>query len=1190
MLIIILNTITMSVEFHDQPDAMTEALAWINGTFSSIFIAEFLLKLIGLGPREYVQDPMNVFDAVLALNSVVEFAMGGGGALTVLRALRLARIVKLLRFMPQLQLQMKVLVESLGAAANFCLLLGLFMFIYAILGMYLFGAKFDDDDDDARSNFNNFYRSFITVFQLLTIEDWPGVMYNAVAATSYVSVFYFLTLLTFGNYILSNLFIAILLDSFAARAAEEEERMIMELNARQDKSPEAVIKLANFKRNMQQNHTGYMFEKWKQLWEDAKEEKQKEAMKGPMAVKKFKKFKRQMEDNILVELFDHWKELTATFKELRNEKPDQDPYELCPIIKVNLQDATEENSAAGTFEAKEEDKPREMNGGGEANGDDNDDSDWEQDEWFESGSEDESEDENGFPTRGRKKEEPKIEYIFVDVERSCCCFPPDSKVRIWCTKTVNAAWFDKLVLVCIMLNSLTMAMERPAIKDGSTERIILDTFNRTFNAVFLFEMTVKVIAWGFIYGENAYCKDAWNKLDGFLVTMSVIDFLFTVANVSAGSIMSVLKILRILRALRPLRVINKAPKLKRVVNCMMESLSKIKDTMLICGMVFLIFGILGMNLMGGMMGSCSAGGREDDPPIITKDQCIGPAHNGTWSVQTFNYDNLANSFLTLFYVVSFDGWVGNMFNGMDTVNPDETMEKDYSQALAMFFVLFLIIGNFMVLNLFVGVIVDSFNNSAAGMMALSDGSTTQEHEEEEALKREAEQKEAEEKEEDELFYEDLPPWRAYFSPRGGLTEEGGRLEMFITGVIVANVLCMAIEHYNQPYILGKILEHLNNLFSFIFFLEMIFKFIGFGRKRYFRDPWNRFDFFIVMMSFVGLFFDYIYTDSSVINPTFIRVLRVFRVARILKLVKSAKGLQALVQTVVNSMPQVLSVGMLLGLFFFIYACAGVQILGTMGCDLSECEGIDKHANFEHFPMAMLTLFRICTGDNGSGILIDAMRTAPDCDDSEDCDVDCCAQAPMPVVPFYFMSFTILAQFIMLNVVIAVLISALEEAREELERKKAEEETAAGKKSGKARRPSLVLTVHPEERAENSDDESVDDLPDGAAETIIVQGNPMHEHEMKTIHGNGAANFDEEMTDVRAAEGAGVSCASGTDAKGTGTGVLRSVDMQTEVTWWRRSQHQILDAIKDAKARGCYKARLRNRYPVDDLGSIFQRVE
>lgn len=179
-------------------------------------------------------------------------------------------------------------------------------------------------------------------------------------------------------------------------------------------------------------------------------------------------------------------------------------------------------------------------------------------------------------------------------------------------------------------------------------------------------------------------------------------------------------------------------------------------------------------------------------------------------------------------------------------------------------------------------------------------------------------------------------------------------------------------------------------------------------------------------------FDYIYTDSEAVNPTFIRVLRVFRVARIMKLIKSAKGLQALLETVFQSLGQVASVAMLLCIFFFIYACAGVQMFGRLGCtDENPCEGIDKHAHFENWPMAMLTLFRICTGDNGSGIFLDAMRTAPSCDDSESCVTNCCANTPMVLVPFYFMSFTVLAQFIMLNLVVAVLLAQLEEAQEGL---------------------------------------------------------------------------------------------------------------------------------------------------------------
>lgn len=79
--------------------------------------------------------------------------------------------------------------------------------------MFLFGAKLE-----GRSHFDNFYRAMVTVFQILTIEDWPGVMYDAVNATSYLASVYFIILLVIGTYILCNLFIAILLEGFAERA------------------------------------------------------------------------------------------------------------------------------------------------------------------------------------------------------------------------------------------------------------------------------------------------------------------------------------------------------------------------------------------------------------------------------------------------------------------------------------------------------------------------------------------------------------------------------------------------------------------------------------------------------------------------------------------------------------------------------------------------------------------------------------------------------------------------------------------------------------------------------------------------------------------------------------------------------------------------------------------------------------
>jgi hypothetical protein len=368
-----------------------------------------------------------------------------------------------------------------------------------------------------------------------------------------------------------------------------------------------------------------------------------------------------------------------------------------------------------------------------------------------------------------------------------------------------------------------------------------------------------------------------------------------------------------------------------------------------------------------------------------------------------------------------------MYQGVDAKDVYHAPEEDYNEGACVFFIVFLIIGNFFVLNLFVGVIVDSFNNSAAGIMALDNTKDNEELEKERKAEELAKEKLAIET----LFYLEYTEDGIHRNMYNLVTSN--QFDIGISAVILANVICMAVEHHDQPQWLTTLLAVFNYIFTIVFLFEAVSKIIAFGFQRYLcssveivASNWNRFDFFLVITSFVGIYFDNADGDVGV-DPTMLRVLRVFRIARILRLLKGAKGLRSLLNTVAESLTQVASIGLLLVLAFFIYACAAVQVFGTMSCtDDNPCEGMSDHAHFENWPYAMLTLFRICTGDAGAAILQDCLRQSPACDDSGSCEENCCAQAPRPIVPIFFMSFTVLAQFIMLNVVVAVLMGQLEE--------------------------------------------------------------------------------------------------------------------------------------------------------------------
>lgn len=189
-----------------------------------------VIRVLAHGVKYYFKDPYNSFDALIVVLSIMDLVVSNlsssynGGAFTALRAVRLMRIFKLAKSWTQLQHLLKTIWKTMKDVSAFSILLFLFMFIYSLLGMELFGfkAKFNshgfidmDDGDDPDSNFNNFLEAFTTVFVVLTNDGWTTIYYNYYRATgSAVSTVYFISLIILGQKVLLNLFLAILLENF----------------------------------------------------------------------------------------------------------------------------------------------------------------------------------------------------------------------------------------------------------------------------------------------------------------------------------------------------------------------------------------------------------------------------------------------------------------------------------------------------------------------------------------------------------------------------------------------------------------------------------------------------------------------------------------------------------------------------------------------------------------------------------------------------------------------------------------------------------------------------------------------------------------------------------------------------------------------------------------------------------------
>nr|XP_008108930.2 PREDICTED: voltage-dependent T-type calcium channel subunit alpha-1I [Anolis carolinensis] len=1013
MIAILVNTISMGIEHHEQPEELTNILEICNVVFTSMFALEMILKLAAFGLFDYLRNPYNIFDSIIVIISIWEIIGQADGGLSVLRTFRLLRVLKLVRFMPALRRQLVVLMKTMDNVATFCMLLMLFIFIFSILGMHIFGCKFSlrtDTGDTVpdRKNFDSLLWAIVTVFQVSPEQEKRKALRYDLQSKKWGLICHWGGLM-----------------GVVVQGQQEGHRMYTP-----DEVEEEKLKRDNFRcDSLNENVDSSKFPVWVEIlnpilalsqsssrsthygaWSRTGGWGSRRSSWNTLARGHSLKHKppsaehesllsgdRQRtlegEREVPVRIHHHRRTLSLDIKGT-SELVELVPSTVSchrPSRKTGVTTGpTEHQDCNGKMPNIAKDIFPEMNNRKD-HGEDEDETDY------------------SLCFRIRKMIEAyKPDWCELREDWSIYLFSPQNKFRILCQTIIAHKLFDYVVLSFIFLNCITIALERPQIEHGSTERIFLTVSNYIFTAIFVAEMTLKVVSLGLYFGEQAYLRSSWNILDGFLVFVSIIDIVVSVASAGGAKILGVLRVLRLLRTLRPLRVISRAPGLKLVVETLISSLKPIGNIVLICCAFFIIFGILGVQLFKGKFYHCLG---VDIRNITNRSDCM--AANYKWVHHKYNFDNLGQALMSLFVLASKDGWVNIMYNGLDAVAVDQQPVTNNNPWMLLYFISFLLIVSFFVLNMFVGVVVENFHKCR------------QHQEAEEARRRE--EKRLRRLEKKRRKAQRLPYYATYCSVRLLIHSvcTSHYLDIFITFIICLNVVTMSLEHYNQPMSLETALKYCNYMFTAVFVLEAVLKLVAFGLRRFFKDRWNQLDLAIVLLSVMGITLEEIEINAALpINPTIIRIMRVLRIARVLKLLKMATGMRALLDTVVQALPQVGNLGLLFMLLFFIYAALGVELFGKLVCnDENPCEGMSRHATFENFGMAFLTLFQVSTGDNWNGIMKDTLRDCTHDDRS-------CLSNLQFISPLYFVSFVLTAQFVLINVVVAVLMKHLDDSNKE----------------------------------------------------------------------------------------------------------------------------------------------------------------
>ena len=367
-----------------------------------------------------------------------------------------------------------------------------------------------------------------------------------------------------------------------------------------------------------------------------------------------------------------------------------------------------------------------------------------------------------------------------------------------------------------------------------------------------------------------------------------------------------------------------------------------------------------------------------------------------------SFDDFGSAMLLLYIASTGDAWEDMAYAAMDVVGLDQPPARNDFSPLVLYFIAWMFVGSFVALNLFVGVVVDNF----ARIQAEHDGSATMTPEQQQWVKavRSALQQR---------------PKRVVRPPESQLRRQlhavasSKAFEATMLTAVVCNVTLMATDYWGieQDVQYFKFYLAAHAVFTSLYYCEGILKVVAFSPSHYFSDSWCQFEFFLICTSLAESLAKNVLASFLPIPPMLLRVLRVARILRVLRLLKGVKGLRDLIWTLMISMPALGNVASLLCLVIFMYAVLGVNLFTYV----QHGDALSEDRNFESVPHAALLLIQSLTADDWSALMFEASVTPErGCSYEE-------GNCGSPLAFAYFVSFMMIASFVLINLLVAVIL-------------------------------------------------------------------------------------------------------------------------------------------------------------------------
>uniref|UniRef100_A0A672LUQ6 Voltage-dependent L-type calcium channel subunit alpha n=1 Tax=Sinocyclocheilus grahami TaxID=75366 RepID=A0A672LUQ6_SINGR len=1020
---------------EDDSNATNHDLEQVEYVFLIIFTIETFLKILAYGlvmhPSSYIRNGWNLLDFVIVIvglfSVVLETATHKSGETTshtpgkpggldvkALRAFRVLRPLRLVSGVPSLQIVLNSIMKAMVPLLHISLLVLFVIIIYAIIGLELFIGRmhhtcyfigtdnYADDDpvpcayaghgrqcaangsecrgkwdgpNGGITNFDNFFFAMLTVFQCITMEGWTDVLYWMNDAIGFeLPWVYFVSLVIFGSFFVLNLVLGVLSGEFS----KEREKA----KARGD------FQKLREKQQMEEDLCGYM--DWITQAEDIDEFDEDGNRPSTLlffkisffrALRRWNRCIRRNCRTAVKSVTFYWLVLILVF--LNTALSASEHYNQ-PDWLTDVQGISAQRLRKLRILRKSVFFSLQILTG----------EDWNVVMY------------DGIMAYGGPVFPGMIvclyyvilficgNYILLNVflaiavdnlaggdgdnkKNECLTtvlFGSSSRIRVGCHTLIHHHIFTNLILVFIILSSISLAAEDP-IRAHSFRNNVLGYADYAFTSIFTVEILLKMTVHGAFLHEGSFCRNWFNLLDLLVVSVSLVSFFLH------SSAISVVKILRVLRVLRPLRAINRAKGLKHVVQCVFVAIKTIGNIMIVTTLLQFMFACIGVQLFKGKFYRCT------DEAKNTPEQCKGTfvvykdgdvshpmVKERIWINSDFNFDNVLMGMMALFTVSTFEGWPALLYKAIDANAENHGPIYNYRVEISIFFIVYIIIIAFFMMNIFVGFVIITFREQGEAEFKNCELDKNQRQCVEYALKAQPLK----------LYIPKNPVQYKFWSI---INSTGFEYIMFV--LILLNTVTLAVQHYDQSKFFSYVMDILNMVFTGLFTVEMIIKLMALRLRSS--------------------------EDSSRVSITFFRL---FRVMRLVKLLSKGEGIRTLLWTFVKSLQALPYVALLIAMIFFIYAVIGMQTFGKVA--MQDHTQINRNNNFQTFLQAVLLLFRCATGEAWQEIMLASLpgkRCDPESDYEPAEEFTCGSNFAI----VYFISFFMLCAFLIINLFVAVIM-------------------------------------------------------------------------------------------------------------------------------------------------------------------------